>query len=211
MRGPWARVGWILGLWGALAGAEPLAGQAALDRGQFLAAAAAFRQQAEAGEPQAQMRLAELHAKGKGVPYDPSEALAWYCRALAQGHPPARARLVNLRRRRWPGLSDASPEAACERALYPAPDPAPKPVARDRRAVNVTVQVYRGGVGPAYWGYDGVYPLGWHHHGRHRIGDRRPHSRAKRRMRLGVEPLRGRGVFSGRPPAGYGFHDPARR
>lgn len=45
--------------------------------------------EAEGGNPDAQMRLAAIYREGRGVPKDASKAEAWLARSGAQGHPPA--------------------------------------------------------------------------------------------------------------------------
>lgn len=54
------------------------------------------RQAAEAGNPEAQLRLALSYDQGTGVSRDPKEALKWYARAAAQGEPAAQAELGNM-------------------------------------------------------------------------------------------------------------------
>jgi TPR repeat protein len=54
------------------------------------------RQAAEAGNPEAQLRLALSYDKGTGVPRDPKEALRWYSKAAVQGEPAAQAELGNM-------------------------------------------------------------------------------------------------------------------
>ncbi len=45
-----------------------------------------IRQQAEAGDSQAQYDLAGMYDDGDGVPQDEAEALTWYQKAADQGH-----------------------------------------------------------------------------------------------------------------------------
>jgi TPR repeat protein len=54
------------------------------------------RQAAEAGNPEAQLRLALSYDKGTGVPRDPKEAFKWYAKAAAQGEPAAQAELGGM-------------------------------------------------------------------------------------------------------------------
>ena len=54
------------------------------------------QKEADAGNPDAQMRIADLYQAGNGVPRDPGLAAQWLDKAAAQGHP--RARLVLARR-----------------------------------------------------------------------------------------------------------------
>ncbi len=52
--------------------------------------------QAGQGDVEAQNRLGELYAKGRGVPQDHAQARAWYEKAAAQGHPLAQNNLAEL-------------------------------------------------------------------------------------------------------------------
>ena len=52
--------------------------------------------QASQGDTEAQNRLGELYAKGRGVPQDYAQARAWYEKAAAQGHPLAQNNLAEL-------------------------------------------------------------------------------------------------------------------
>ena len=52
--------------------------------------------QANQGDTEAQNRLGELYAKGRGVPQDYTQARAWYEKAAAQGHPMAQNNLAEL-------------------------------------------------------------------------------------------------------------------
>ncbi len=52
--------------------------------------------QASQGDTEAQNRLGELYAKGRGVPQDYAQARAWYEKAAAQGHPLAQNTLAEL-------------------------------------------------------------------------------------------------------------------
>jgi TPR repeat protein len=62
----------------------------ALERGvaepDYASAAQYFLQAAEQGHPLAQLALAELHHKGKGVPQDYPTAVRWYTEAANQGN-----------------------------------------------------------------------------------------------------------------------------
>lgn len=62
----------------------------------FAAAAAAFRQAAEAGSPEGAFNLGELYRAGKGVPKDLAQAAAWFGRAADAGFAPARFYLAVL-------------------------------------------------------------------------------------------------------------------
>ena len=52
--------------------------------------------QANQGNTEAQNRLGELYAKGRGVPQDYAQARTWYEKAAAQGHPLAQNNLAEL-------------------------------------------------------------------------------------------------------------------
>ena len=52
--------------------------------------------QANQGDTEAQNRLGELYAKGRGVPQDYTQARTWYEKAAAQGHPLAQNNLAEL-------------------------------------------------------------------------------------------------------------------
>lgn len=56
----------------------------------------ALQAQASQGDTEAQNRLGELYAKGRGVPQDYAQARAWYEKAAAQGHPMAQNNLAEL-------------------------------------------------------------------------------------------------------------------
>lgn len=56
----------------------------------------ALQAQATQGDIEAQNRLGELYAKGRGVPQDYAQARAWYEKAAAQGHPMAQNNLAEL-------------------------------------------------------------------------------------------------------------------
>lgn len=56
----------------------------------------ALQAQATQGDTEAQNRLGELYAKGRGVPQDYVQARAWYEKAAAQGHPMAQNNLAEL-------------------------------------------------------------------------------------------------------------------
>ena len=65
-------------------GLEP--GIEAYERGDFAAAARAWRPAADSGDAEAQFRLGTLYRLGQGVTEDPFAAAEWYQRAAAQGH-----------------------------------------------------------------------------------------------------------------------------
>lgn len=52
--------------------------------------------QAGQGDTEAQVRLGDLYAKGRGVPQDYTQARAWYEKAAAQGHPIGQNNLAEL-------------------------------------------------------------------------------------------------------------------
>lgn len=51
---------------------------------------------ARQGDTEAQIRLGDLYAKGRGVPQDHVQARSWYAKAAAQGHPIAQNNLAEL-------------------------------------------------------------------------------------------------------------------
>lgn len=61
-------------------------GLRAFDAGDYATAHAEWRPLAEAGDPLAQVALADLYAQGTGVPRDPAEAARWYARAADRGN-----------------------------------------------------------------------------------------------------------------------------
>lgn len=61
-------------------------GVAAINRGDYEAAHARFRQAAEHGHARAQSSLAAMHYSGLGVPKDQEQAVYWYTKAAEQGH-----------------------------------------------------------------------------------------------------------------------------
>jgi TPR repeat protein len=65
-------------------------------RGDYGAAAAAFRQVAEAGNARAQYALGVLHRSGRGVERSDAEAAKWYERSAKQGFAAAQASLGSL-------------------------------------------------------------------------------------------------------------------
>jgi uncharacterized protein len=52
--------------------------------------------QANQGDTEAQNRLGELYAKGRGVPQDYAQARTWYEKAASLGHPLAQNNLAEL-------------------------------------------------------------------------------------------------------------------
>src|SRR5690606_10783910 len=61
-------------------------GIAAYKSGDFKRAAQEWRPLAEAGDPDAQFKIAYLYATSKGLPFDPKSALNWALAAANQGH-----------------------------------------------------------------------------------------------------------------------------
>jgi len=53
------------------------------------------QQEADGGNPDAQLVLSNIYASGKGVPKNPALAAAWLDKAAAQGHPQANIRLAH--------------------------------------------------------------------------------------------------------------------
>ena len=75
------------------------AGLEAYDAGDLEAAAAVWQPLAEAGDPEAQVALADLLLSGQGVPRDTKAAVRWYRRAAEQGDPVAQLNLGDFHRR----------------------------------------------------------------------------------------------------------------
>ena len=88
-----------LGLSAPAAVADTRAGIAAHARGDYAAAAEAWRSPAAEGAARAQYGLGLLHAEGRGVPADPARALGWYTRAAERGFAPAQYNLAVLHER----------------------------------------------------------------------------------------------------------------
>jgi uncharacterized protein len=77
--------------------AGPREDAAAAHGGTDMAAAVkTFQALAAQGNPEGQNNLAELYAKGKGVPRDYTKAREWYEKAAAQGHVLAQNNLAEL-------------------------------------------------------------------------------------------------------------------
>lgn len=70
---------------GSAAAAQEDDGYAAYERGDYAAAAAAWRAEADAGETEAQFNLGVLYDEGLGVSADKIEAARWYRRAAIGG------------------------------------------------------------------------------------------------------------------------------
>jgi len=71
-------------------------GLAAFDAGDYQDALEAWRQLAEAGDPEAQIALAGLYRGGLGLPADLAAAARWYRRAAEQGEAVAQLNLGDL-------------------------------------------------------------------------------------------------------------------
>lgn len=74
----------LLPLWSAWA--DYRSGVAAWGRGDYAAAARAFRPVAEAGDAEAQYMMGRLYSLGDGVPRDFIAAWRWFDRAARAGH-----------------------------------------------------------------------------------------------------------------------------
>ena len=69
---------------------------AAYGRGDHASALEEYTRLAQAGDAQAQFKLATMYERGIGVAADDSWAVTWYRRAAAQGHAEANSRLVEI-------------------------------------------------------------------------------------------------------------------
>lgn len=76
------------------------------------AAADWYRRAAEAGDPVAQMNLAQFHVEGKGVERDLQQALVWYMLAANQGRGWAAAQRDRVAGRLGPAARAAAAEQA---------------------------------------------------------------------------------------------------
>ena len=86
-----------LGALAALPAAADLASaRAALMRGDYATALPEIRALAEAGAPEAQTLLGDLHVRGDGVEQDYAQAANWYERAAYQGYADAQYLLAEL-------------------------------------------------------------------------------------------------------------------
>ncbi len=86
--------------------------------------AAWFKNQAEAGDAEAQFRLGEIYESGLGEPgTDRNDAIAWYRRAAAQGHAQAAFRLGHLLEEQG-GQEEAAAEAYRQASLAGLPEAA---------------------------------------------------------------------------------------
>ncbi|MBK5919440.1 hypothetical protein CCR80_00090 [Rhodothalassium salexigens] len=107
--------------------AQRLARGVALFRaGDAAGAVAIWRPLAEAGDPGAQLNLAQAHRLGRGVPRDDARALTLARQSAAQGHPKGQALYAQLLAGRSDGGAVAAREAvgwwrlAAERGVGPA-------------------------------------------------------------------------------------------
>ena len=96
---------------GARADEEILSNRAIFLR-DFDAAAASLRARANAGDQDAQYRLAGLYRRGLGVPKDPLKAAELYQSLAAAGHPASMALLDEAPAERWPTLLAADDQVA---------------------------------------------------------------------------------------------------
>jgi len=71
---------------GALGPAAVGAGAEAWEKGDYAAAVALWRTEAERGDADAQFNMGQAYRLGRGVPVDMEEADSWYLRAVGQGH-----------------------------------------------------------------------------------------------------------------------------
>ncbi len=79
--------------------------------------AAWFRNQADAGDAEAQYRLGEIYESGLGEPGSkPDDAIGWYRKAAAQGHARAAFRLAHLLEQQ-PGQEKTAAEAYRQASL----------------------------------------------------------------------------------------------
>src|ERR1700690_1517258 len=72
---------------------------AAYEAGDYAKAAVIYKDLANAGNAEAQMKMGMLYQFGQSVPRDYPTALQWYEKASAQGNQDAQGRLNNLRAR----------------------------------------------------------------------------------------------------------------
>ena len=76
----------ILFLFSALVQADYESANAALKAGDYEIAFNEFQSLSEAGNAEAQNKLAMMYQRGIGIPQDPAEALKWYRRAADDGY-----------------------------------------------------------------------------------------------------------------------------
>lgn len=65
-------------------------------QGKYYAAGTRYQVLADNGDAQAQFRLGQMHATGKGVPQNFDTAVMWYRKAAAQSHAAAASELTKL-------------------------------------------------------------------------------------------------------------------
>ncbi len=75
-----------------------------------------YERKADAGDPLAALRAAQMHEQGIGVPVDPREAARWYALAAESGHPLALFKTA----RAWQQGLLGPPDPAKAAALYAA-------------------------------------------------------------------------------------------
>ena len=83
-------------LWPTSGQAAFLEGVAAYSRGDFVAAAEIWREDAAAGDAAAQRNLGLLYLNGQGVPKNEVAAVEWFRRSSDQGFPRASANLAEM-------------------------------------------------------------------------------------------------------------------
>jgi TPR repeat protein len=86
----------VVSLAATAAEGELAAGIGAYERGDYAAALGHWLPLAEQGSPQAQFNVGLLHAKGRGVAQDATEAARWYRLAAEQGLAQAQYNLAAL-------------------------------------------------------------------------------------------------------------------
>jgi TPR repeat protein len=70
-------------------------GYQAANKGSYATAFKEFKVAAEKGDARAQYSLAVMYNDGIGVKRNPAEAMSWFRKAAAQGHPMAKEILKN--------------------------------------------------------------------------------------------------------------------
>jgi uncharacterized caspase-like protein len=106
----------------------------AWDRADAGTALKVWLESATAGDPQAQLRVGEIHEKGLGIPPDPASAATWYRKAAEQGSSAAMIALGHLYETgagvprdpseavRWYRRASGLPEAIALEPSAPPPD-----------------------------------------------------------------------------------------
>jgi len=80
-------------LWSPCYAGTLLTAQTELERGNFEAAFAQFKQLASADDAAAQFQLSLLYSTGRGTRQDPKEAIRWLRMSAVHGYPPAQSNL----------------------------------------------------------------------------------------------------------------------